>query len=202
MSQLSSRGSFRLSFIALAAGLVFVGCAHNPNKAEKIDTKVENEAMVSGDTRVGVKEGNMVVQRKVMMNEELRRIQNEVYELEDHVYGNRKYGSLGLYGVLKDCRTQTSNRDNGGSGKLAWTEPLDRVTDKDEDMNVGLDDHQNLIGVNEEMLKTRIERFRGYKSILQKREDEYEDKVAICKNELRNRKSDKSDKAEKSEKAE
>ena len=76
-------------------------CAHNPNKAEKIDTKIDSSALVTGDTSVGVKDGNMIVQRKVAMNEELRRLQNEVYELEDHVYGNRKYGSLGLYGVLE-----------------------------------------------------------------------------------------------------
>ena len=173
----------------LSAGLLGSACAHNPNKAEKIDTKIDNQAYVSGDTSVGVRDGNMVVQRKVVMNEELRRIQNEVYELEDHVYGNRKYGSLGLYGVLKDCRTQLADKDNGGNGHLSWTEPMDRVTDKDEDMNVGLDDKKNLIGVSEEMLKDRIERFRNYKNVLQKREDEYDDKVAICKNELKVKKA-------------
>lgn len=174
-----------------AVGLISAlsSCAHNPNKAEKIDTKIESQAAVNGDTTVGVRDGNMVVQRKVAMNEELRRIQNEVYELEDHVYGNRKYGSLGLYGVLKDCRTQLSDKDNGGSGKLSWTEPMDRVTDKEEEMNIGLDDKKNLIGVSEEMLRDRIERFRNYKMVLQKREDEYDDKVAICKNELKTQKA-------------
>lgn len=178
--------------LLLVASCVVLGaCAHNPNKAEKIETKIDSADQVTGDTRVGVKDGNMVVQRKVAMNEELRRLQNEVYELEDHVYGNRKYGSLGLYGVLKDCRTQLADKDNGGSGHLSWTEPMDRVTDKEEDMSIGLDEQKKLIGVSEEMLKDRIERFRGYKSVLQKREDEYEDKVAICKNELKNQKAKK-----------
>ncbi len=40
------------------------------------------------------------------------------------------------------------------------------------------------------MLKARIERFRGYKTVLQKRQDEYEDKVSICKTELAARKFD------------
>ena len=66
---------------------------------------------------------------------------------------------------------------------------MDRVTDKEDDMNIGLDDQKRLIGVSEEMLKDRIERFRNYKSTLQKREDEYDDKVAICKNELKTQKS-------------
>lgn len=182
------RRGLALTFLAgsLAA------CSHNPNKAEKVDTKVEKSEKVSGDTEVGVKDGNMVVQKKVQMNEELRLLQNDVYELEDHVYGNRKYGSLGLYGVLKDCRTQLADKDNGGNGKLSWTEPIDRVTDKDDDFKMGLDEKDKLVGVSEEMLKDRITRFRGYKTTLQKRQDEYEEKVAICKNELKVKKSDKS----------
>ncbi len=185
----------RLSLVSscVLVGAITSACAHNPNKAEKIETKIDSSAQVSGDTSVGVKDGNMIVQRKVAMNEELRSLQNEVYELEDHVYGNRKYGSLGLYGVLKDCRTQIADKDNGGSGHLTWTEPLDRVTDKEEDMNIGLDDKKKLIGVSEEMLKDRIERFRNYKNVLQKREDEYDDKLAICKNELKNVKGTKPD---------
>ena len=178
-----------LPLIALAG--LLAACSHNPNKAEKIDTKIEKSDMVSGDTAVGVKEGNMVVQKKVAMNEELRVLQNDVYELEDRVYGNRKYGSLGLYGVLKDCRMQLADKDNGGSGKLMFTEPIDRVTDKDDDFKMGLDEKDKLVGVSEEMLMDRISRFRGYRSTLQKRQDEYEEKVAICKNELKAKKADK-----------
>ena len=188
--------NFTRTFLLLSLGLsalTMAACAHNPNKAEKIETKIDSSDQVSGDTTVGVKDGNMIVQRKVQMNEELRRLQNEVYELEDHVYGNRKYGSLGLYGVLKDCRTQVSDKENGGSGHLSWTEPMDRVTDKEEEMNIGLDDKKKLIGVSEEMLKDRIERFRTYKMVLQKREDEYDDKVAVCKNELKKQKADKAE---------
>lgn len=171
---------------------IFAACSHNPNKADKIDTKIEKSDRVTGDTAVGVKEGNMVVQKKVAMNEELRTLQNDVYELEDRVYGNRKYGSLGLYGVLKDCRVHLADKDNGGSGKLMFTEPIDRITDKDEDFKVGLDEKDKLVGVSEEMLLDRITRFRGYKSVLQKRQDEYEEKVSICKNDLKAKKADKS----------
>ncbi len=153
---------------------------------------MNNQDKVSGDTTVGVKGGDMVVQRKVQMNEELRTLQNEVYELEDHVYGNRKYGSLGLYGVLKDCRTQLADKENGGDGHLAWTEPIDRVTDKEDDFQIGLDEKNKLIGVSEEMLRDRLARFRGYKTVLMKRQDEYDDKVAICKNDLKNHRADKS----------
>lgn len=169
-------------------------CSTNPNKAEKIETKIENSSQVNDETQVGVKEGLMVVQKKVQMNEELRKIQYDVYELEDRVYGNRKYGSLGLYGVLRDCKLQLSDPKNGGDGKLMWTEPIDRVTDKEDDFKIGLDEEKKLVGVSEEFLGDRIKRFKGYKSVLNKRQDEYEEKLAICKAELKSKSIKNSDK--------
>ncbi|MGZ3690550.1 MAG: hypothetical protein ACXVAX_03555 [Pseudobdellovibrio sp.] len=178
-----------IGFVAvlISMELIFTACASNPNKAKEIDTKMDNSQHISGDTAVGIKDGNMVVQKKVLMNEELRKLQYEVYELEDRVYGNRKYGSLGLYGVLRDCRMQLSDPKNGGDGKLKWTEPIDRVTDKEDDFKVGLDEENKLVGISEEFLNDRISRFKGYKNILSKREDEYEEKVAICKADLKSK---------------
>ncbi len=175
---------FAILMLALGLLVSLTGCSSNPHKAEEIETKIENKGQLSGDTQLGVKDGNMVVQRKVLMSEELRRLQNEVFELEDRVYGSRKYGSKGLYGVLKDCRADLSSKALGGNGKLTFTEPIDRVTDKEEEFKIGLDEKQELVGVSEEFLKDRIERFKKYKVVLQKRQDEYEEKVDICKNDL------------------
>lgn len=182
----------KLKFIYLS--LLTVGllaaCSSNPHKAKDIETEMEKSDVVSGQTSVGVKDGNMVVQKKVMMNEELRRIQNDVYELEDRVYGNRSYGSLGLYGVLRKCKADIADKKNGGDGKLIWTEPIDRVSDKEEDFKIGIDEKKKLVGVSEEFLKDRIERFRGYRNVLEKRQDEYEEKLAICETELKSRQHD------------
>jgi hypothetical protein len=178
------------SFVWVPAVLIAFGCSSNPHKAEKIDTKMEKDSVVTGDEKVGVKDGNLVVQRKVLMNEELRKLQYEVYELEDKVYGNRKYGSKGIWGVLRDCRSQLADKKNGGDGKLIWTEPADRVTEKEEEYKIGVDEKDRIVAVSEEYLKDRIERFRGYKSVLQKREDDLEDKLRICQAELKSRKAD------------
>lgn len=172
-----------LSVLALIAA----ACA-NPHKAEKLDTKIDNSEEVTSGTNVGVKDGNMVVQTKVAMNEELRKLQNEVYSLEDRVYGNRTYGSLGLYGVLRQCRADIADKKNGGDGKLIWTEPIDRVTAKEEEYKIGVDEKSKIVGVSEEFLKDRITRFRGYRDVLEKRQDEYEDKLAVCQAELKSRK--------------
>lgn len=176
-------------YLLLLAVIGLSACASNPNKAEKIETKMDNTEQVTGDTNLGLKDGEMVVQKKVKMNEELRRIQYEVYELEDRVFGNRKFGSSGLYGVLRKCKADLSDPKNGGDGKMKWTEPMDRITDKEEEFKVGLDEQKKLVGVTEEYLHDRIERFRGYKQILQKRQDEYEEKVEICKTELKGQKA-------------
>lgn len=174
----------------LSAGLVLASCSSNPHKAEKIETKINQSEVISGSDKVGVnKDGNMIVQRKVAMNEELRILQNDVYELEDRVYGNRKYGSKGLYGVLKTCREELSRKENGGEGKLMWTEPVDRITDKEDEFQIGVDEENKLVGVSEEFLKDRINRFRGYKKTLMKRQDEYEDKRDICQAELKQRRA-------------
>ncbi len=170
--------------------LLGVGCASNPHKAKKLDTSIENQSNLGDDENIGVKNGNLVVQKKVLMNEELRRLQNEVYETEDKVYGNRKYGSEGLYGALKQCRLKLTSKEYGGDGKLLWTEPLDRVTDKEEEYNVGIDEKNKVVSVTEEFLNDRIKRFQGYKQVLLKREDEYNEKLEICDASLASRKHD------------
>jgi hypothetical protein len=175
-----------LSLVAVALS----ACKSNPHKAEKIDTQVEKSQKVTGTTEVGVKDGNMIVQRKTEMAEELRDLQYEVYGLEDRVYGNRKYGSTGLYGSLKTCRGDLVSKDNGGNGKLMWTEPIDRVTDKEEEFKMGLDENDKIVGVTEEFLKDRLKRFREYKRVLQKRQDEYEDKLEICQTDLKAKRHD------------
>jgi len=175
-------------FAALLSASLIMGCKSNPNRAEKMETAMEKAEDISGGEKIGVKDGNMVVQKKVAMNEELRRTQYEVFELEDRVYGNRKYGSKGLYGALKGCREEITSKKMGGDGKLLWTEPMDRVTDKEDEFNIGIDEKEKIVGVSEEFLKDRIARFKKYKQTLTKRQDEYEEKLEICDADLRAKK--------------
>lgn len=182
--------SLRKLALGIGCFALLAGCASNPHKAKKVETQMDNTSKVSQGESVGIKDGNLVVQRKVMMNEELRRLQNGVYELEDRVYGNRKYGSAGLYGALKQCKLKLTSKQYGGTGKLKWTEPIDRVTDKEDEFEIGVDEKEKIVAVSEEFLKDRIKRFRGYKRVLNKREDEYNEKLEICDAALASRKFD------------
>lgn len=179
----------QISTVLGAGILIFhiAGCKSNPHKAEKIKTEMSN-AQPMGEETIGVKGGNLVVQKKFAMNEELRRLQYEVYEIEDRVYGNRKYGAKGLYGALKSCREEMVSKKLGGDGKLMWTEPVDRLTDKEDDFSIGVDEKEKIVGLSEEFLKDRIARFNKYKQVLLKRQDEYEEKLEICDNDLKAKK--------------
>ena len=77
----------QLTYLLSLLGLMFMmaSCASNPHEAKEIDTSIENKGKVSGDSAVGVKDGNMIYQRKVNMSEELRRLQYEVYGLEEQL---------------------------------------------------------------------------------------------------------------------
>jgi hypothetical protein len=178
------RSVLTFGFAVLVGGMM-TACSHNPNKAEKIDTDLKKAQKLSPDETIGVKGGNMVVQKKVAMNDELRRLQYEVYELEDRIYGNKKYGSKGLYGALKDCKSEAVSKKYNGNGKLTFTEPIDRVTDKEDEWNVGIDEKDKIVGVTEEFLKDRLARFQKYRQTYQKREGEYEEKLEICDADLK-----------------
>ena len=172
--------------VAVTAMSLLNGCASNPNKAKKIKTNMERHENVQGES-VGIKNGEMVIQKKQDLAEAMRRLQVSVYELEDKVYGNEERGSWGLYGVLKDCRMKLSSKKFGGNGHLMWMEKIDRVTDREDNMKVGLDEKNDLVAMKQEYLLDRIKRFQRYKKILVSRENDFNTKIDICKTDLASR---------------
>jgi hypothetical protein len=184
--------SLMTRYILLLAGVVTlglsVGCS-SKHKAKDVETAVEMAEPVRGDSVVGVKNGDMVYQRKVAMNEELRKLEIDVYDLEARVYGGPRYlDNRGLYGVLRDCRVQIGDAKNGGDGKVRWTESREYVTPDDDYSKIGVEDKKRIVGVTEEFLKDRVVRFKDYQRTLQKRQDEYETKVKMCEMELQQQK--------------
>lgn len=176
------------AWVSLALLVASLGaCRSNPNKAEKLDTTLAQTDLVSGAEQVGVHRGEMVVQDQVRASERLRDLQNDVYALEDQVYGTRKLGSEGLYGQLRGCKRKLASKAYGGDGTLAWSEPLDRLTDKEEEVKLGLGARDELVGLSREYLRDRLTRFAGYKLILQKRADDFGARIEACRAELKDR---------------
>lgn len=155
------------------------GCKSNPHKAEVLETKTEQESVVAGGELLGVNaDGDMVYQRKVIMAEEMRKLQNNVNEMEDKVYGTRKYNTKGLHGKYADCLRKLKAEQKADLPKL---DKAERWADKDEDMKMGIaKDDQKLAGVSEEKLKDRVAKFQEYRRLLQDREDEYSENIKSC----------------------
>lgn len=165
-----------IMIIAALIVMTCVSCA-NPHKAEYIDTTIEQKSKVSFDQYIGVKDGNMIVQKKVLMSEELRLLQNSTHELEAKVYGGPRYfDNNGLHGVLRQCYFKTAETD----GQIKLPEKREYVIPEMEYTSMGLDEQDKIVGLSEEYLKDRIKRFLSYKKILTEREQEYEDKISIC----------------------
>ncbi|MBT4762145.1 MAG: hypothetical protein HOO06_10640 [Bdellovibrionaceae bacterium] len=158
------------------------------NEVKDLDTKLESGKKVAGDDTLGIRDNTMVVQKKVELAEELRRLENLVYGMEYEVYGNREYGTVGLYGVYRDCKGEVNSTKFGGSGKLIPVEPPAPVIKEERDLKFGKDEKGNLVGISEEYLSERIDRFKKYRKLLRKRRQEYETKVRICENNLKDAK--------------
>lgn len=104
--------------------------------------------------------------------EKLRDLENYVYQLEDKVYGSRKLATVGLYGDLKACKRKLASRQFGGAGEMVWSEPLDRLTEKEEEFRAS--------ETGELATRNRLRRFQNYRSILQKRYEEFRLRIEAC----------------------
>lgn len=165
--------------IIMTAAVLFLGaCASNPHKAVDLKTSVEKAEAAGSDAVIGLKDGNMIYQRKVLLGEELRSVTVAATEIEAKLYGGpRYYDNNGLIGALRNCRAKVSSLKGE---KLQWTEKRDYVIPESDNIKMGVDEKGTLTGVTEEFLKDRLERFKGYKTILSQRTVEMEDKIAAC----------------------
>lgn len=167
--------------MVISAALALSACASNPYKAEKLETVMEKREKVSGDLYIGIKNDLMVTQKKVLISEELRSLQNATYELESNVYGGPRYFDRnGKWGALRNCQIRQASVANGGEGKLSFIEARDYVVPDEDFTSIGVDEAGNLVVVTEEYIKDRIVRFRNYKQVLEKRQDEMQSKIHMC----------------------
>lgn len=196
----STRFAPILSLALVGLMSLFSSCASNPNKAKDLDTKIEKEEKITSDASIGVKDGNLVYQKKVMISEELRNLQIKTHELESNLYGGPRYlDNRGYWGVLKDCREQISSLD-GEKGK--WSEKREYVIPESDDVQIGLDDKGKIAGLTEEFLNDRLTRFKNYKSVLESRTEDMQEKIASCKLEMKAKKQKISEQKERAKKQE
>lgn len=163
----------------LALSLTLMNCASNPHKAVAVNPTLDLPAPVNGGN-IGIKNGDMTYIKTSPLSEELRLLENDVYSLEAQTLGGHRYlDNRGLYGVLKDCQVERSKVENGGDGKLLWTESRSYVVPEEVWQEVGINNNQ-LIAMQSEFIKDRMTRFTQYKQILITRHEELENKIKVC----------------------
>lgn len=171
--------------IAIPIIMTLTLSACTSDKVKDIHTDLNHQETSSKDTSVGVnKDGNMVVQKNVNLAKELRRLEQEMKESEDRVYGTRAYNTTGLDGQLKKCAATKTEKE----AKDLQVDPLERLGDTDHDLNLAEDREAgtdtktgNLIVQSEEKLSAKIKKITKYRSRLIEKEDEIRTKLAKCK---------------------
>jgi hypothetical protein len=168
--------------LLLITPLLIAACSSNPHKAEELDTKIEKSQNVGSDAVIGIKDGNMIYQKKVLLSEEIRTATITAREQEAKLYGGPRYfDNNGLIGALRDCRSKVAAISGD---KLQWTEKREYVIPDEDNIKMGLDEQGNLAGINEEFLKDRLARFKEYQKVLMQRTEEMENKIAACNAEV------------------
>ncbi|HND86396.1 MAG TPA: hypothetical protein PLU50_11330 [Pseudobdellovibrionaceae bacterium] len=174
--QMNTSNTLRIGLFFLIA-LTLSSC--KSNKAKVIETEISKGTAVGGDTQVGVDDSdNMILQKKINLAEEIRRTRENTFDLEDRVYGNRKYGSVGLYGRYKLCFDKKAEEARKNLPKPGV---LDRWTDQNENLKIGYNQNKDsLIALKEEKLRNYLDQLNERSQQLQKREDELNESITKC----------------------
>jgi hypothetical protein len=133
---------------------------------------------ISDKQAIGMKKDGeeLIYQKKSNVLAELTKTEEDVFQLQDKVYGTKEYNSKGLYGQFLACRKK----------KAIKTGDLSRLPDKSpviEDDKVKLVIDKNTgraIGFTEEALQNRLDRFKNYKTVLYERQEEVEQLIEKC----------------------
>ena len=172
-------------FLPVCVSLMSVGflfsCSTNPNKVEKGESKLERVEDVGSNRVVGVNDkGEVVTKKKQALVDQLRDIQQEVYDLEIEIYGSEKLGRDGHYGALQKCLDKN---------KELKRLPEKNILTKSEDQFNGkmvIDNKDKLVSIDEEFYLDRTKRFMGYRDSYELQKADYQEKLRICKHQEKN----------------
>lgn len=165
----------KLSLLGL---FLLAGCASTG--PEPFDQKLNNTPDGRGE-EIGLRGDKAYIQKKVHLEERLWSLKAQVDDLQRAIYGASKQDPSGIFLGLRDCRKRVADPRLGGLGKADASEPWTNITQKEEAFFYQVDKKTNsLVGVSEEALDERIQRYEGYKATLETKYDEMKDKLDAC----------------------
>jgi TolA-binding protein len=174
------------NFLIASLVLLLSNACANRNKADIVDTQLQNQSNVSNASgeSVGVRDNEFVLQKKQSLSEELRKLEQNVRELDDRVYGTREYETYGLWGKLRDCSAKTKDKKSDYDAG-----PLQRISDEDyllnwtanSDAKAGIEKSSDrLVALSEQDLDDHIKNMNKATTRLQQKEDELRGKLLEC----------------------
>lgn len=157
----------------------FIACSSQ--KIKNIDTKLENASDMREEQIGKNADGKYVVQKKENLVDHLLDLQKDVYSLEEGIYGNRKLGNKGLYGVLEDCRIK-ARAQKVGKKEMVEKVPKTILTAEESKTSkkLGIDEQGTLVKLSEEDLQSRIQRFEKYKSTYEDQQEWFDTEIKAC----------------------
>ncbi|MFM8314262.1 MAG: hypothetical protein ACKOA8_08260 [Deltaproteobacteria bacterium] len=175
--------------ILFSASLLLTHCASKKEVTVSLEEAPKMEKNLKSTTsdraeKVGVKDGTVKIQKTIYLEEDLTKMQREIEDLENRVYGESRTYPGGMFLALKECRGRLSDARLGGNGVPEPMEKWEKVSEKNEDYNYHVDKEQNVVAVNEEELATRITNLRKLKRILADTYDSFQTRLDNCQQKL------------------
>jgi predicted nuclease with TOPRIM domain len=171
-------------YIGVLVGLFLVGCASQEEKVSLDETQKLDREFVAGtgnkNETVGEKDGTIVIQKKVSLQEDMSKVADDIDDLENSIYGLSRKDPGGLWLKLKECRKKVSDVRLGGNGVPDSMEAWEKPSATETDTKYRLDKKKYVVAVSEEQLEDRLTKLKNTKNTLERRYSEFKDKLDAC----------------------
>jgi hypothetical protein len=168
----------KLSLSALVFTILVSACASTGPR--DMDKTLNNGTGETGE-KVGVRDDKVVIQKRIYLEEQLWTLKSEVDDLQRAIFGASRQDPGGIWLGLRECRKRLSDPRIGGMGKPEPMETWTNITKQDEAFFYKVDKKTNsLVGVSEEALDERLQRYQTHKRVLSTKYDEMKDKIDSC----------------------
>ena len=168
----------------LGGALVLSGCGSKEKKVtldepEKLDRAYVNKTGERNET-IGEKNGGIVIQKKMSLEEDMTRVRDQINDAENSIYGSSRQDPGGMWLKLKECRKKIADARLGGNGVPDAMEKWEKISTTDPDLKYRVEDKKKVVAVSEEQLEDRLSHMKNVKNILDRRYEEYKDKLDAC----------------------
>ncbi len=169
--------------IALSA-LALTGCGSKEKKVsmdepEKLEREYVNKTDARNET-VGEKDGSIVIQKKMSLEEDMARVRDAINDAESSIYGSSRQDPGGMWLKLKECRKKVSDARLGGNGVPEAMEKWEKISATDPELKYRVEGKKKVVAVSEEQLEDRLGHMKNVKNILDRRYEEFKDKLDAC----------------------